>query len=98
MQSRAGMDRIFMPEAPHEVLESIEAARYSYFMVNTYSDLGYVYINASLGLEYRLTDRLAVTGNVDYYYLRDAAGYVYGNETGSFTIFRTGFKLYSPAE
>ena len=97
MQTRAGMDPIFMPDAPPEVLESIEAARYNYYMTHTYSDLGYTYVNAGLGLEYKLTDRLAVTGNWDYYYLRDGRGYVFGNETGSFSVIRTGFKLYSPA-
>jgi len=98
MQSRAGMDPIYMPEAPHEVLESIEAARYNYYMTHTYSDLGYTYVNAGLGLEYKLNDRLAITANMDYYYLRDGRGYVFGNETGSFSVIRTGFKLYGPTK
>ena len=76
-----------------EALEHVEAANYDYSTINTYSDLDYNFMNFRVGAMYKLTKTLAFTTDFDYYNLTDNLGYVYGNESGSFYVIRTGFKL-----
>jgi hypothetical protein len=76
-----------------EALEHIESADYDYSTINMYSDLDYNFMNFRVGAIYKLTETVAFTADFDYYDLTDNLGYVYGNESGSFYVIRTGFKL-----
>lgn len=92
-KSEAAFDPIQMPGVSQEVLDAIEAGYYDYSMINNYSDLDYAYTQLNLGTEYRFSKGVAFTLDVDYYNLDDNQGWVFGNETGSFYIVRTGFRL-----
>jgi len=52
-------------------------------------------MNISAGVVYTLWKGLAFAVDVDYYDLEDSQGWVYGVESGSFFVFRTGFKFGS---
>ncbi|OPX34202.1 hypothetical protein B1H10_04170 [candidate division KSB1 bacterium 4484_188] len=92
-KSEAQFNPIQMPTVGQDVLDAIEAGYYDYSMINNYSDLSYTFVNFKFGTEYKLSQSLAFTVDVDYYDLTDKQGYVYGDETGSFYIIRTGLRL-----
>lgn len=75
-----------------EALAVIHPADYNYTMVNKYSDLSYDFLNLHAGGMYQMSSNLAFTLDIDYFDLSDNLGYVYGNESGSFYVIRTGFK------
>jgi hypothetical protein len=59
--------------------------------MHTYSDLDYTWLQANLGLEYRLGPATTFTAEVDYLDLTDdSGGWVYGDESGSRFLVRTG--------
>lgn len=92
-QSKASFDPIQMPNVNSEVTDAIEIGYYDYSMIHNYSDLEYSFMNLSLGAEYQVNKSFALTLDVDYYNLKDSQAYVYGDETGSFYIVKTGFRL-----
>ncbi len=93
--TEAAFDPINMPVTPErlEAEEVIHAAQYDYSTINNYSDLDYDFLNLRLGLDYSLSPSFGLTFDVDYYDLTDNQGYVYGVESGSFYVVRTGFRI-----
>ena len=82
-----------MPAVPQEVTDSIAAADYNFSSINQYSDLDYTQFSVSVGVEYLLSPRVSLTADAGYSDLTDNKGYVYGVETGSFYVVRTGVKI-----
>lgn len=82
-----------MPAVPQEVTDDIAAADYDFSSINQYSDLDYNQFNISVGAEYMLSPRVSLTADAVYSDLTDDTGYVYGVETGSFYVVRTGVKI-----
>lgn len=80
-------------EVPQVVTDSIKAADYDFNSINQYSDLGYSQFTVSVGAEYALSPRVSLTADAAYSELTDDKGYVYGVETGSFYVVRTGVKI-----
>ena len=93
LQSEASFDPIQMPQVPAEVTNEIVAGDYDYSIVNQYSDLSYGWLTLSLGAEYKLSPNVSLTADADYYDLVDDEPYVYGVESGSFYVIRTGFRI-----
>ncbi len=93
LKSEASFDPIQMPQAPAEVTNEIAASDYDYSSVDQYSDLSYEWFTLSLGLEYKLSPQVSLTADADYYDLTDDQPYVYGAESGSFYVIRTGFRI-----
>ena len=87
------MDIISSSEVPDVVYDSIPAANYDYNLINQYSDLSYSQLNLSFGTEYILSDKISWIFDAEYYDLSDNEGYVYGIETGSLYVIRSGFKI-----
>lgn len=96
--SKASFDPIQMPDTDErrEAEEIIHAADYDYSTVHTYSDLDYRFLNLRFGLNYKFSDTFGWNLDVDYYDLTDNQGYVYGVESGSFYVIRSGFMIYRP--
>jgi hypothetical protein len=92
-QSTASFSAIEMPTPDPEVTNEIPASDYDYSTIQNYSDLSYAYTTASIGAVYTFSPRVAFTLNFDYYDLTDDEGYVYGIESGSLYIVRTGFRI-----
>lgn len=82
-----------MTQVPQEVTDSIAAADYDFSSINQYSDLAYTQFNVSVGAEYKLSPRVSLTMDAVYYDLTDDKGYVYGIETGSLYIIRSGLRI-----
>lgn len=80
-------------EVPQVVPDSIKAADYDFNSINQYSDLAYTQFGVSVGAEYMLSPRISLTADAMYSDLTDDKGYVYGVETGSFYVVRTGVKI-----
>ena len=82
-----------MTEVPQEVTDNIAAADYDFSSINQYSDLAYTQLGVSAGAEYALSPRISLTADAAYYDLTDDKGYVYGIETGSLFVIRTGVRI-----
>jgi hypothetical protein len=82
-----------MPEVPQEVTDNIAAADYDFSSIYQYSDLSYAQFNISLGAEYTLSPKVSLTTDAAYSDLTDHKGYVYGIESGSIYVVRTGVKI-----
>jgi len=82
-----------MPQVPQEVTGNIAAADYDFSSINQYSDLAYAQFDVSVGAEYALSSRVSLTADATYIDLTDDQGYVYGIESGSFYVVRSGVKI-----
>jgi predicted porin len=82
LKSEASFDPIQMPAVPAEVTNEIAAGDYDYSLVSL-----------SLGAEYKLSPNVSFTADADYYDLTDDEAYVYGVESGSFYVIRSGFRI-----
>ena len=93
IDSKGSLEMVTMPDVPQEVTDNIAAADYDFSSIGTYSDLAYTLVNVWLGAEYALSPKTSLTADVVYYDLTDDTGYVYGNESGSLYVFRTGIRI-----
>ena len=84
---------IRMQEVPTEVTDNIAPADYDYSSINQYSDLDYTQFNIWAQAEYVLSPRVSLTLEGAYIDLTDDKGYVYGIESGSLYIIRSGLKI-----
>jgi hypothetical protein len=82
-----------MPQVPQVVSDNIAAADYDFSSINQYSDLAYAQFDVSVGAEYALSSRVSLTADATYIDLTDDQGYVYGIESGSLYVVRTGVKI-----
>jgi predicted porin len=82
-----------MTDVPQEVTDNIAAADYDFSSINQYSDLDYTQFTVSIGAEYVLSLRVSLTADATYSDLTDDKGYVYGIESGSIYVVRTGVKI-----
>ncbi|RMF59712.1 MAG: hypothetical protein D6748_05795 [Calditrichaeota bacterium] len=95
-KSSASFDPVEMPQTPLRTLaeEKIHLANYDYSTIHSYSDLDYQFLNLRLGLTYAISKIVGWDLVIDYYDLTDNQGYVYGVESGTFYVIRTGFSIY----
>lgn len=76
-----------------EILNTIAHSYYDYSMINGYSDLSYGFGNVVAGFDYKISTSTTFFVDATYYDLNDYQSYVYGDESGSFYVIRTGFRL-----
>ena len=93
VDSKGSMKMGEMPQIPQEVTDNIAAADYDFSSINQYSDLAYAQFDVSVGAEYALSPRMSLTADAIYIDLTDDKGYVYGIESGSFYVVRTGVQI-----
>ena len=93
VDSKGSMKMGEMPQVPQEVTDNIAAADYDFSAIDEYSDLAYAQFDVSVGAEYELSPRVTLTADATYIDLTDDEGYVYGIESGSFYILRTGVRI-----
>jgi predicted porin len=87
------MEMGIMPGVPQEVTDNIAAADYDFSSIYQYSDLSYTQFYISLGAEYALSPKISLTADAAYSDLTDHKGYVYGGESGSIFIVRSGVRI-----
>ena len=61
--------------------------------MHEYSDLDYKMIRFGGGIEYKVLSDLTFTAQAEYADLTDETGWVYGNETGSWLLLRSGIRF-----
>ena len=97
-KSRGGYNKVVMPNVSDRLVNGVGEPELAYQghtfdKMHEYSNLNYELIRFSVGAEYELTPRTALTLDADYADLSDDAGYVYGIETGSFFLIRSGIRM-----
>ena len=95
--NEADFDPVVMPELSDSLQQVIDqeiaANNYDYSQMHAYSDLSYKRLDGSFKLNYKFSHRLDWSAEVIYLKFTDDNGYVYGNETGSLYIVRSGLEF-----
>ena len=92
-KTKAEYDQVNMPDVTTEVSTVLSHQDFTFTDMHTYSDLNYGYVRFMLGFEYKFTPRLTWTADGDYAKYTDDAAYVFGDETGSMFVLRSGFRF-----
>ncbi len=97
-KSRGGYNKVVMPNVSDRLVNAAGEPELAYQghtfdEMHMYSDLSYELIRFSIGSEYKLTPRIVLTLDADYADLTDNTGYVYGIESGSFFLIRSGVRV-----
>lgn len=91
--STAALDVVEMPDVTEQLQEDLTHQDFTFLEMDSYSDLDYKLLKLSLGLELRLSQSVVWTADTDFADLTDDAAYVYGNESGSIFLIRSGFRF-----
>lgn len=93
-KAEASMEQINMPagaDLDNILNGALPNQDFDFTKANTYSDFDYKLITFSGGLKYKLTPAVTYTLDGSYSDLTDDKGYVFGNESGSYFVIRSGF-------
>ncbi len=90
ISSKAEFDPINMPSPPQDALDNLEYFDFNYGTVNTFSDLSYKRFDLSISGDYKVGKETTLTAEIIYIDFIDDNGYVYGDQTGSLYVLRTG--------
>ena len=91
--SEAMYDPVEMPAPAAEVTAELSHQDFTFDEMHEYSTLDYKYFRVSFGLEYRFTPGFTYTADIDYADLTDDGRYVYGDESGSMFMVRSGIRF-----
>ena len=94
----AALDEVVMPDVSDRVVTldggtDLTHSDLGFEDMHDYSNLDYTLMRFALGLEYSLTSTTTFTVDGEYADLTDDEGYVYGVESGSYYVIRTGFRV-----
>ena len=92
-KSTGEYDRVNMPDPSIEVTSTLVDQDFTFDHMHEYSNLDYSMIQVSLGVSYKLADGVTFTADGEYADLTDDAGYVYGIESGSLFMVRSGMRF-----
>lgn len=91
--STATLDEVVMPDVADRLAGDLSHQNFTFTDMDEYSNLDYTLIRLSLGFEYRLAPAVLWSADGDYAHLTDDAAYVYGDESGSFFLIRSGIRF-----
>jgi hypothetical protein len=92
-KSTAEYDRVLMPDVSARLDGALSHQDFTFDEMHTYSNLDYTIIQATLGFEYKIAAGVTYTIDGEYADLSDDAGYVFGIESGSLSMIRTGLRF-----
>ena len=97
-KSEAEYDQVLMPSASAITVNSagdpdLTHQDFTFDEMHEYSDLDYQMVRTLLGAELRVSSGVTLTADGEYAELSDDAGFVYGIESGSLFMIRTGVRL-----
>ncbi len=92
-KAQAALDEVIMPEVESLLGGDLEDQDFTFAAMPTYSDLDYELLNLQLGFEYKLSPEVTWTADGIVADLWDYAAYVFGDETGSYFVIRSGLRL-----
>lgn len=91
--SEAALEQVIMPDVTSRLAGDLGHQDFTFPEMHTYSDLKYQLVKLSLGVSVKVSPRVTWTASGDFADLKDDAPYVYGDETGSLTVVRTGIQI-----
>jgi len=91
--SQSALEQVKMPTPSAEVASSLSHQDFTFDDMHNYSKLDYGYLQLGFGAEYQVSPRFTITADVDYADFKDETGYVYGIESGTYLMVRTGVRL-----
>ncbi len=92
--STGELEEVVMPDISEYLDGALSHQDFTFVEMNTYSDLDYQWLRANFGLEYSVSPTVTLTAEADYLDLTDnAGGWVYGDESGSQFLIRTGVRI-----
>lgn len=89
----AGLEAVIMPDIEARLGGDLENQTFEFEEMPTYSDLDYTMIRISGGFAYDLSPDVTFSVDADYSDLTDDKGYIFGIESGSYFMIRSGFKI-----
>jgi len=98
-KAQGALDQVNMPDIQNRLYNTtiggpdLQNNDFTFTQMNTYSDLDYELINISLGFEYRILPKVTYTADGNYINLNDNQSYVFGDQSGSFFMVRSGIKI-----
>ncbi|MCK5126172.1 MAG: hypothetical protein KAR42_07940 [candidate division Zixibacteria bacterium] len=92
-KSTGELDLVEMPSVEAKLEGGLSHQDFTFDEMHTYSNLDFTTLQFTLGMEYKLTPTVTLTSDIDYSDLDDKAGYVYGVESGSFFMIRSGIRF-----
>ncbi len=97
--ARASMDRVIMPDITSRLYNEVTGETdlthqdFTFPDMDKYSDLEYNLFGFHVGFEYMILDGVTFTADGEYYDLTDKKAWVFGDESGSFYMIRTGIRF-----
>ncbi len=96
--SEGGLEEVVMPDVSDRLVNGAGAPElihqdFTFTEMHDYSNLDYEILRLSAGLEYQLTPMITLTVDGDFADLKDNQSYVYGDESGSYYMIRSGVWL-----
>ncbi|HDL01031.1 MAG TPA: hypothetical protein ENH23_02225 [candidate division Zixibacteria bacterium] len=96
-KAESALDKVQMPDLAAISAQTggdlVDNMDYDFTNLNSYSDLDYTLLKLNGGLSYKVSPTVTFTLDGEYADLTDDQGYVFGNESGSFYMVRSGFKV-----
>ncbi len=96
-KAESSLDEVQMPDlADISALtggDLVDNQDYDFTNMNSYSDFDYTLLKFNGGFSYKLSPTMTFTFDGEYADLTDDQGYVFGNESGSFFMIRSGFNI-----
>lgn len=92
-KSEGAMGNVIMPDVRAQLGDTLSHQDFTFNELHTYSDIDFKMIQLGLSAEYKLTPSIGLTAGIDYADLEDKTGYVYGSESGSFFLIRSGVRI-----
>ncbi|MFH2034786.1 MAG: hypothetical protein ABIJ45_00140 [Candidatus Zixiibacteriota bacterium] len=92
--SKADMDEVVMPDTEAQREGDLTHQDFTFPHMHEYSNLEYQMMSIYLGVAYKLTNDIKLTLDGEYVDLQDKddTGWVFGDETGSYFMVRTGIR------
>ncbi|MCB2230020.1 hypothetical protein KQH82_04835 [bacterium] len=92
-KATAELNEVLMPEVSAEVATDLSHQDFTFEEMYTYSDLDYTIMQLTFGGEYMIAPNVTWTADIDYADFADDQPYVYGDETGSMFVIRSGVRF-----
>ena len=92
-RSKASLDEVVMPDVEDRLDGDLEEQDFTFEEMPTYSEQDFELLTGQLGFEYNLSPEVVWTAEGMYGNLWGYAPYVFGDESGSIFMIRTGFRL-----
>ncbi|MEW5795217.1 MAG: hypothetical protein AB1772_02540 [Candidatus Zixiibacteriota bacterium] len=92
-QASAESDPVVMPDVTEQIEGNLTHQDFTFGNLHEYSNLDYSLLQTILGFEYLMGSGVTFSLDGEYVDLADDAGYVYGVESGSLFLIRSGFRF-----